>query len=47
MKTKLNWYVNLLQMHSIRLFKEASDGGMKLDKFSCSNQFNQYEDARV
>lgn len=44
-KTKLNWDVNLLQMHSISLFKKASDGEMKLDKFSCSNQFNQYKDA--
>lgn len=47
MKTKLNWGVNLLQMHSISLFKKASDGEMKLDKFSCSNQFNQYKDAWV
>lgn len=47
MKTMLNWGVNLLQMHCIRLFKKASNSKMKLDKFSCSNHFNQYKDTWV
>lgn len=39
--------INLIQMHSIRLFRKPFDSETQLDKFSCNGQLNLYKDTRV